>query len=199
MSPTDYHRFIYKCHKCLLGFKRRGMLVNHLAKRHPDIPLETVPELNLPILKTTKDYFCQYCNKVRRLKKKTCQIEWNSVLHSLNVNKVPRFIPSKRSGFCTASLECKQSLTNVFIKSDFLRHLNVNKDSRIFPSKRKELCTASLEYKQSFTNLFVGFFGRGSYIYDLVILCFRPFEVAMLRTWHYSSTRILPIGSSASP
>lgn len=40
------------------------MLVNHLAKRHPDISLETVPELNLPILKTTKDYFCQYCNKV---------------------------------------------------------------------------------------------------------------------------------------
>ena len=64
VSPTDYHRFIYKCHKCLLGFKRRGMLVNHLAKRHPDIALETVPELNLPILKATKDYFCQYCNKV---------------------------------------------------------------------------------------------------------------------------------------
>ncbi len=64
VSPTDYHRFIYKCHKCLLGFKRRGMLVNHLAKRHPDIPIDTVPELNLPILKTTKDYFCQYCNKV---------------------------------------------------------------------------------------------------------------------------------------
>lgn len=27
------------------------MLVNHLAKRHPDIPPDTVPELNLPILK----------------------------------------------------------------------------------------------------------------------------------------------------
>jgi hypothetical protein len=34
-----------------LGFKRRGMLVNHLAKRHPDIPPDSVPELNLPILK----------------------------------------------------------------------------------------------------------------------------------------------------
>jgi hypothetical protein len=40
------------------------MLVNHLAKRHPDIALETVPELNLPILKATMDYFCQYCHKV---------------------------------------------------------------------------------------------------------------------------------------
>eukprot|EP00095_Tigriopus_kingsejongensis_P007001 maker-scaffold430_size173499-snap-gene-0.50 protein:Tk07001 transcript:maker-scaffold430_size173499-snap-gene-0.50-mRNA-1 annotation:"pr domain zinc finger protein 5-like isoform 1" len=64
VSPYDYHRFIYKCHECFLGFKRRGMLVNHLAKRHPDISPETVPELNLPILKTTKDYFCQYCSKV---------------------------------------------------------------------------------------------------------------------------------------
>lgn len=64
MSPSDYQRFIYKCHDCLLGFKRRGMLVNHLAKRHPDQSLETVPELNLPILRSQRDYFCQYCEKV---------------------------------------------------------------------------------------------------------------------------------------
>ncbi|KAF4521285.1 hypothetical protein B566_EDAN002289 [Ephemera danica] len=57
-------KFIPKCHSCLLGFKRRGMLVNHLAKRHPDISPESVPELNLPILKTTRDYYCQYCDKV---------------------------------------------------------------------------------------------------------------------------------------
>nr|KAG5702586.1 hypothetical protein BaRGS_003746 [Batillaria attramentaria] len=64
VSPTDYHRFIYKCHTCLLGFKRRGMLVNHLAKRHPDVKPESVPELNLPILKTQRDYYCQHCDKV---------------------------------------------------------------------------------------------------------------------------------------
>ncbi|XP_026464214.1 PR domain zinc finger protein 10-like isoform X2 [Ctenocephalides felis] len=64
VSPNDYHRFIYKCHSCLLGFKRRGMLVNHLAKRHPDVKPETVPELNLPILRTTRNYYCQYCCKV---------------------------------------------------------------------------------------------------------------------------------------
>ncbi|XP_044754633.1 PR domain zinc finger protein 10-like [Coccinella septempunctata] len=63
-EPTDFHRFIYKCHPCLIGFKRRGMLVNHLAKRHPDISLDSVPELNLPILRTTKDYYCQYCDKI---------------------------------------------------------------------------------------------------------------------------------------
>ncbi|XP_064470545.1 uncharacterized protein LOC135385267 isoform X2 [Ornithodoros turicata] len=66
VSPTDYQRFIYKCHACLLGFRRRGMLVNHLARRHPDVPLDTVPELNLPILKATRDYYCQYCEKVYR-------------------------------------------------------------------------------------------------------------------------------------
>jgi len=59
VAPTDYHRFIYKCHECRLGFKRRGMLVNHLAKRHPAISPDAVPELNLPILKATKDYYCQ--------------------------------------------------------------------------------------------------------------------------------------------
>lgn len=64
VSPTDYHRFIYKCHTCLVGFKRRGMLVNHLAKRHPDVRPDSVPELNLPILRTTRDYYCQYCDKV---------------------------------------------------------------------------------------------------------------------------------------
>lgn len=40
------------------------MLVNHLAKRHPEVPYNTVPELNMPIVKTSKDYYCQYCEKV---------------------------------------------------------------------------------------------------------------------------------------
>jgi len=56
--------FLYKCDICQLGFKRRGMLVNHLAKRHPEVAPSSVPELNLPILKTTKDFYCQYCEKV---------------------------------------------------------------------------------------------------------------------------------------
>ena len=64
VSPHEYHRFIYKCHQCLIGFKRRGMLVNHLAKQHPDVKPESVPELNLPILKTQRDYYCQYCDKI---------------------------------------------------------------------------------------------------------------------------------------
>ncbi|XP_052253515.1 PR domain zinc finger protein 10-like [Dreissena polymorpha] len=64
VAPTEFHRFIYKCHVCMLGFKRRGMLVNHIAKRHPEIKFDTVPELNLPILKTQRDYYCQYCDKV---------------------------------------------------------------------------------------------------------------------------------------
>lgn len=60
----DYHRYFYKCHDCLLGFKRRGMLVNHMAKRHPSVNVDTVPELNLPILKVERYYYCQYCDKV---------------------------------------------------------------------------------------------------------------------------------------
>ena len=64
VPATDYERFTFKCHKCLLGFKRRGMLVNHLVKRHPEIALNSVSELNMPIMKPSKDYYCQYCNKV---------------------------------------------------------------------------------------------------------------------------------------
>ena len=64
VPPSDFHRFIYKCHNCLLGFKRRGMLVNHLAKRHPGTKPDSIPELSLPILRTQRDFFCQYCDKV---------------------------------------------------------------------------------------------------------------------------------------
>lgn len=40
------------------------MLVNHMAKRHPDIPIDSIHELNLPILKTERCFYCQYCEKV---------------------------------------------------------------------------------------------------------------------------------------
>lgn len=41
-----------------------GMLVNHMAKRHPDIRIDSIRELNLPILKTERCFYCQYCEKV---------------------------------------------------------------------------------------------------------------------------------------
>ncbi|KAK7082639.1 PR domain zinc finger protein 10, partial [Halocaridina rubra] len=63
VDPADYKRFIYKCTTCLLGFKRRGMLVNHLAKRHPNVDMKCVPELNQPILKANQTFKCQYCDK----------------------------------------------------------------------------------------------------------------------------------------
>lgn len=64
VAPSDYQRFIYKCNDCMLGFKRRGMLVNHMAKQHPNISIDSVPELNLPILQTQRCYYCTYCDKV---------------------------------------------------------------------------------------------------------------------------------------
>lgn len=66
VPPTDYQRFIYKCNDCMLGFKRRGMLVNHMAKQHPDVSMDSVHELSLPILQTQRCYYCQYCDKEYR-------------------------------------------------------------------------------------------------------------------------------------
>ncbi|XP_071806149.1 PR domain zinc finger protein 10-like [Asterias amurensis] len=63
-APTDINAFTFKCRLCSIGFKRRGMLVNHLAKQHPETPPESVPELNLPIVKPNRNYFCAYCEKV---------------------------------------------------------------------------------------------------------------------------------------
>lgn len=40
------------------------MLINHMAKRHPKISIDTVPELNLPILKPQRFFYCVYCEKV---------------------------------------------------------------------------------------------------------------------------------------
>ncbi|KAL7981530.1 hypothetical protein Chor_005618 [Crotalus horridus] len=64
IASTDYESFMFKCRLCMMGFRRRGMLVNHLSKRHPEMKIEEVPELTLPIIKPNRDYFCQYCDKV---------------------------------------------------------------------------------------------------------------------------------------
>uniref|UniRef100_A0A8C6S6K4 PR domain zinc finger protein 10 n=1 Tax=Neogobius melanostomus TaxID=47308 RepID=A0A8C6S6K4_9GOBI len=64
IPTTDFESFMFKCRLCMMGFRRRGMLVNHLSKRHPEMRIDDVPELTLPIIKPNRDYFCQYCDKV---------------------------------------------------------------------------------------------------------------------------------------
>ncbi|XP_015239642.1 PREDICTED: PR domain zinc finger protein 10 isoform X2 [Cyprinodon variegatus] len=64
VPATDLDSFVFKCRLCMMGFRRRGMLVNHLSKRHPEMRIDDVPELTLPIIKPNRDYFCQYCDKV---------------------------------------------------------------------------------------------------------------------------------------
>ncbi|KAJ8402154.1 hypothetical protein AAFF_G00370190 [Aldrovandia affinis] len=64
VPTTDIESFMFKCRLCMMGFRRRGMLVNHLSKRHPEMRIDEVPELTLPIIKPNRDYFCQYCDKV---------------------------------------------------------------------------------------------------------------------------------------
>ncbi|XP_028665400.1 PR domain zinc finger protein 10 [Erpetoichthys calabaricus] len=64
LPSTDFESYMFKCRLCMMGFRRRGMLVNHLSKRHPEMRIDEVPELTLPIIKPNRDYFCQYCDKV---------------------------------------------------------------------------------------------------------------------------------------
>lgn len=64
VSPAEIQKFPFKCQDCMVGFKRRGMLVNHLAKRHPEKTLKSIPELNQPILRLTRNYPCLYCERV---------------------------------------------------------------------------------------------------------------------------------------
>lgn len=60
----EYENSEYRCDKCLVGFKKRGVYVNHLVSRHPEISLDSVPSLNLPVASKTKMYMCLYCDKV---------------------------------------------------------------------------------------------------------------------------------------
>uniref|UniRef100_A0A1I8FBM5 C2H2-type domain-containing protein n=1 Tax=Macrostomum lignano TaxID=282301 RepID=A0A1I8FBM5_9PLAT len=54
VPSTDFERFIYKCRDCSLGFKRRGVLVNHMVRVHHGNPAEQLSELNLPLLQQVR-------------------------------------------------------------------------------------------------------------------------------------------------
>uniref|UniRef100_A0A8C9TLQ1 PR domain zinc finger protein 10 n=1 Tax=Scleropages formosus TaxID=113540 RepID=A0A8C9TLQ1_SCLFO len=82
VPTTDFESFMFKCRLCMMGFRRRGMLVNHLSKRHPEMRIDEVPELTLPIIKPNRDYFCQYCDKytsesnISKKVSNTCVLLW---------------------------------------------------------------------------------------------------------------------------
>uniref|UniRef100_A0A452RXC8 PR domain zinc finger protein 10 n=1 Tax=Ursus americanus TaxID=9643 RepID=A0A452RXC8_URSAM len=87
ITSTDYDSFTFKCRLCMMGFRRRGMLVNHLSKRHPDMKIEEVPELTLPIIKPNRDYFCQYCDKVKGSSPYWAKLESHTVYKSASKRK----------------------------------------------------------------------------------------------------------------
>ncbi|XKL61469.1 hypothetical protein PGB90_008526 [Kerria lacca] len=64
LITENVNDYFYKCYICNVGFKRRGMLVNHLNSFHPGVSLDTIPELNVPILKAYCNFYCLYCDKV---------------------------------------------------------------------------------------------------------------------------------------
>lgn len=63
-KTMDKTKYLYKCKECDVGFQRRGMYLNHILKRHPNIDISTIPELAMPIIKQIRDYLCPHCDKI---------------------------------------------------------------------------------------------------------------------------------------
>jgi len=42
VPPKQIEGFTFKCRLCMIGFQRRGMLVNHLSKKHPELNMAEV-------------------------------------------------------------------------------------------------------------------------------------------------------------
>lgn len=53
----------FQCERCCLGFRKRGMLAQHFARRHPEIPVESVQNLNVQYEKVISEFPCPYCDK----------------------------------------------------------------------------------------------------------------------------------------
>lgn len=78
VDSQNYYLFQFKCVTCRLGFKRRGMLVNHLVKRHPEQNVDSIEELNQPIVKLQTKFKCPYCPKLyKNNAKRKCHIVKN--------------------------------------------------------------------------------------------------------------------------
>lgn len=88
LITENVDNYFYKCYICNIGFKRRGMLVNHLNLFHPAVSLDTIPELNVPIQKAYCDFYCLYCDKVRYRSGNNVQVD---VIFSLYSNKADKW------------------------------------------------------------------------------------------------------------
>ncbi|XP_039272546.2 PR domain zinc finger protein 10-like [Styela clava] len=64
VDQINLDKYVFKCLKCSIGFQRRGMFINHMIKKHPDINTNSIKELSYPILKSVLEFKCPYCDKV---------------------------------------------------------------------------------------------------------------------------------------
>lgn len=63
-SGKNLENYEFKCEECEVGFRRRGMLISHIMKRHPGADTDTNEQLNRPVYKIVRKFQCPYCNKV---------------------------------------------------------------------------------------------------------------------------------------
>ncbi|XP_076801324.1 PR domain zinc finger protein 10-like isoform X3 [Clavelina lepadiformis] len=152
-KPEEVSNFLFKCLQCSVGFRRRGMLVNHILKRHPDVEITSVPELALPILKHLVTYMCPYCsNSYKSNNKRKLHIEKHHPGESVPpgmryLKKIQeKSTYEKEAGIATSKIVAHEPVACPFCLSQYssrckmLKHVHSKhpEDAHKLPKKEKE-------------------------------------------------------------
>ncbi|CAG0879387.1 unnamed protein product [Darwinula stevensoni] len=158
VGDPGYSEFIYKCEECRMGFKRRGMLVNHMNSRHPEKELDSIPELSAPILRTTRDYFCPHCDKVyKSSSKRKAHIMKKHPGHSVDVEAIDGKSMSEPAGnVALLPAKCEFCPRQYATKAKLLQHQRKHHPSLLnhnTQSSKEELTSSKYEMETSTTTV----------------------------------------------
>ncbi|XP_060877127.1 LOW QUALITY PROTEIN: PR domain zinc finger protein 10-like [Metopolophium dirhodum] len=156
-TMLEYESSEFKCDKCLVGFKRRGVYVNHLALRHPEISLDSVPSLNQPVMPKAKMYMCLYCDKMYKTNAKRkshilknhpdCELPEKPTDKTVTIDDNP---PSQIDTVATASSQahsCQWCYKQYVLKHKLIRHQRAHHYHLLPPSLQEPKPSKKLGHK----------------------------------------------------
>lgn len=163
-TMLEYESAEFRCDKCLLGFKRRGVYVNHLVLRHPEINLNSVPSLNQPVLPKAKMYMCLYCDKMYKTNAKRkshilknhpdCELPQKPTDKTVIIDDSPPSLVAN-STVATGSSQahsCQWCYKQYVLKNKLLRHQRAQHYHLLPPSLQEPQPSKKLGYKVKKTN-----------------------------------------------